>query len=98
MENNKLYVVVRKDLSKSQQAVQAGHALAEFLLKRSTDWCNGTLVYLQVSNESELKSLLSCLECDKICYEKFVEPDIGNEITAIASLGSNKYFKKLRLL
>jgi len=30
---DKLYVLIRKDLSIQQQAVQAGHAVAEFLLK-----------------------------------------------------------------
>lgn len=49
--NNKLYVVTRSDLTKSQQAVQAGHALAEFLLTQKTTWDNGTLVYLKVANE-----------------------------------------------
>jgi len=53
----KLYVLVRKDLSKSQQAVQGGHAVAEYLLRdRSSFWDNGTLVYLAVDDEEDLKS------------------------------------------
>jgi hypothetical protein len=52
----KLYILVRRDLSKSQQAVQGGHAVAEYLLRGpSTDWSNGTLVYLSVRDENELK-------------------------------------------
>jgi len=49
-------VLVRKDLSKSQQAVQAGHVVAEYLLRGPrTVWDNGTLVYLGVRDENELK-------------------------------------------
>jgi hypothetical protein len=33
----KLYVLVRKDLSPSQRAVQACHAVAEFLSKHLSD-------------------------------------------------------------
>lgn len=95
---HKLYIVTRKDLTKSQQAVQAGHALAEYLLKNNTTWDNGTLVYLSVPNKDILNYLTLRLKQDNISYTKFREPDLGDELTAIASLGSNRHFKYLKLL
>ena len=96
---HKLYVITRKDLSKSQQAVQAGHALAEYLLNnRLTNWDNGTLVYLKVNNEGELKRLTNDLNWSNIPHVSFKEPDIGNQLTAIASLGGNEFFESMRLL
>lgn len=95
----KLYVVVRKDLSKAQQAVQGGHALAEYVLRnRDTDWDNGTLVYLGIRDENELIDLTKKLDCDRICHTRFREPDIGDQMTAIASLGNNDHFKYMRLI
>lgn len=94
----KMYIVVRKDLSKSQQAVQGGHALAEYLLlNKDHSWTNGTLVYLGVRNENELKDLSKKLKSDEIHHESFLEPDIGNQLTAIASLGNNNHFEKINL-
>ncbi len=98
MLNDKLYVVTRNDLSKPQQAVQSGHALAEFLLNEETTWDNGTLVYLKVFNENELKRLTFNLGCGNISFVGFKEPDRNNELTAIASLGSNEFFKEMNLL
>lgn len=96
----KLYVVTRTDLTKSQQAVQAGHALAEYLImnEATSTWGNGTLVYLKVKDEKELISLQKSLECGKVDHTLFREPDFGWQLTAMASLGSNEHFDKMRLL
>jgi hypothetical protein len=40
-------------MQRSQKAVQAGHALAQFMLERQDKtWDNGALVYLRVKDES----------------------------------------------
>lgn len=95
----KLYVVVRKDLSKSQQAVQGGHALAEYILQnKDTGWDNGTLVYLGIRNEREIIRLTSKLSYDRIDHILFREPDRDDEITAFACLGNNKHFEIMDLI
>ncbi len=51
----KLYVLVRKDLTLAQQAVQAGHAVAQYCCDfRDSDWNCGALVYLGVKDKYEL--------------------------------------------
>lgn len=95
----KLFVLVRKDLSPSQQAVQAGHAVAELLLNGSRKkWDNGTLVYLGVKNEEQLERWAYKLDVLNREYSRFREPDLDNQTTAIATVGQNKIFKRLQLL
>jgi len=99
LKDSKLYVLVCKNLSNSQRAVQAGHVVAEFLLNGpKTSWSNGILVYLGVENEFELEKWIFKLNCKEIKWIGFKEPDIGNQLTAIASEGNDKVFKKLKLL
>jgi len=79
--------------------VQSGHSIAEFLLKQKTDWDNGTLVYLGVKDELDLKKWIFRLEETKNKFEVFREPDIGNQITSIATVvDDEKIFKRLRLI
>ena len=95
---HKLYVVVRNDLSPSQQAVQAGHALAEYLkCNPDTEWDNGTLVYLVV-DEYRLENCILKLRKRNIDWVEFYEPDIGNQLTAIASLNDGRVFSNLPLM
>jgi hypothetical protein len=96
----KLYVLVRKDLSVSQQAVQAGHAVAEYLLGgfNESQWDNGTLVYLGVKNRGQLERWMSRLRDRDVKFAVFCEPDIGNEPTAIATTEGKELFKKLNLV
>lgn len=95
----KLFVIVRKDLSTSQQAVQAGHALAEYLLHgQFSRWNNRTLIYLGVKGLTQLENLKRKFEAEDIPYIEFREPDLKNEITAIATDMNNHFIEKLNLL
>jgi len=93
----RLYVLVRKDLPESYRAVQAGHAVAEWLL-HDQSWRNETLIYLTVANESSLYRWADKLDRKEIKWIGFKEPDIGNQLTAIASVSDGRIFRNLELL
>ncbi len=95
----KLYVIVRKDLTHSQRAVQAGHALAEYLLHSPNfRWKNETLIYLGVKGLKQLENLKRKLELQGIIHVEFREPDLNDEVTAIASDQECRIFERMNLL
>lgn len=95
----KLYVIVRKDISISQRAVQAGHAVADYLLHSpSARWNNGILIYLGVKGLNQLEHLKRKFKLEGIPYIEFKEPDMNNETTAIATDVNSKYTERLNLL
>lgn len=85
----KLYLVVRADLSPAQQAVQAAHALQAFnllhpgLTRRWYDESN-TLAMLEVTDEAKLSELASVADAFGVEAARFREPDLGDSLTAIA--------------
>lgn len=93
----KLYILVRKDLSLSQICVQAGHAVAEWMIynydgnSSENVWTNGTLVYLGVENEAMLldwyKKLAALVKFDNLPVH-FAEPYYNHEMTAFGILGT----------
>jgi hypothetical protein len=97
--DEKLYVLVREDLPVAQQAVQAGHAVAEYLLRGpSSSWPNGTLVYLSVPDEERLNRWGVNLDFLGVPFVVFKEPDIGNEVTALAAVTNDeRVFRSLQL-
>lgn len=94
----KMFVVIRKDIPKIHQAVQGGHALAEYLLHEQTSWTNGTLIYLGIKGPNQLENLKDKFDREGIPYREFREPDIDNQITSIATDMENRHIKKLNLL
>lgn len=96
-----MYILTRKDLPNAYRACQAGHALAEFMLRhpgQAQEWGNHTLIYLQVDNEDRLKYWGDKLTRKGLTWEGFREPDIGNQLTAIACYCDGKPFSNLKLL
>lgn len=107
-EGDKFTTITRRDLSLGYQAVQSAHALADFAIEHTEpfkSWQLGSnyLVCLTVETEEELKFLAKRLKCFGIKITEFREPDIGNELTAIAvecmpKKEHSKLFKNLKLL
>lgn len=102
-----MYVLVRRDLSPSQQTVQSCHAVAEFMLHHGHKPCvrkwagdDRFLIALGVKDLAELKDWQMKLKQKGMAAEAFVEPDIGDQETALAvhPTSDRSLFKKLRLL
>ena len=82
----KMFVIVNKNLSKSQQGVQGGHALAQFALDhpdKFREWRNRTIVYLK----ADLEWMQRFETSDH--YSEFLEPHWDNQLTAFAVYGPN---------
>lgn len=84
-----MYVVVRQDLHQDYQSVQAGHAAIQFQHdhpKIAKEWHDKSkyLVYLSARDEEHLKDLIYKSQVRNIKISVFREPDIDNQITAVA--------------
>ena len=59
MRKARIYTLTRTDISKGQQAVQSGHALAQYLIEYNphltNDWNNGSIINLYLGKEKSLK-------------------------------------------
>ena len=86
---DKVTVVTRRDISPGYQVVQSCHALADFAIEHRQifeAWQKGSnyLACLAAKNEEQLWHLAAKLDHYGIKYTLFKEPDIENELTAIA--------------
>ena len=89
INNQKLRVVTRRDLTPSQQAVQACHAAIDFQHEHPEDsrvWQTKSnyLALLTVADEDALIKLITKAILLGIKHTIFREPDLGNVITAVA--------------
>jgi len=103
----RLYVLTRNDLGAVYQSVQGAHAVAQFMLDYpDNEWKNGYLIFLAVENEKELydwkeqvvfkNSTKSILKQTPI--SGFFEPDLDNQLTAIAVYSTGSKFSKLPIV
>ena len=76
------------DLSKSQQAVQVGHAIREWCWNSPSQWKHWekTLVLLKAQNLAHLQSVSHSFS-DRADMVTWHEPDLDNEMTSFAVLG-----------
>jgi hypothetical protein len=81
-----VYVIVRNDISKAQQAVQGMHAAQVFAANHPDDYSKRTLVFVTCRHRELLDMKDAFLQRGQE-YETFVEPDMDNETTAIAARG-----------
>jgi len=96
----KMYCLIRSDLTHSYRACQAGHAIAQYFLDygKHEVWDNGTMIYLKIKNEAQLKKWKEKLQNVGLNFSEFIEPDLGNQLTAISCIDKGDIFQKLSLL
>lgn len=84
-----MYVVTRDDLGTGYQIVQTAHAAAEFSLDHPTiarSWRDESryMVVLTAPDEAALATLALDAQAKNIPVTKFYEPDVDDQLTAVA--------------
>lgn len=81
------YVFVRQDISPEYQLVQAAHATMALgkALAPEHDPHNTYFTVVGVADGKSLTDVIPMLKANGFPYVAFVEPDIGNQVTAIAT-------------
>jgi hypothetical protein len=96
------YILVRSDLPKEHQVVQASHAAIKAAKKFGHPEIHQNLVVCHVKDENELIHWSRILFGNDVDYQMFQESDMDNQVTALATEHvqgeKRKIFKKLRLL
>lgn len=98
-----MYAFVREDIPLVNQLIQCCHACMESTrLYPPLDSVIPNLVVLAADNENNLNLIAKELELNSIKYVLFREPDMNNEITAIATeplfITKRKVFRNYKLL
>lgn len=91
----RLYVLIDNKLDSIYGCVQGGHVVAQWLLSHpNQNWNNSYLIYVS-ADIPKWKKKLDILEID---YTEFKEPDLNNQITALAVLNNDRIFRNLQLI
>tara|TARA_Y100000310_G_scaffold339525_1_gene432460 strand:+ start:1212 stop:1481 length:270 start_codon:yes stop_codon:yes gene_type:complete len=88
-----MYVLIQKQYDPSYRAVQAGHALTEYLLKNG-EWQNETLIY--ILSDDILFDYQILKEMGLELYP-FYEPDVDNQMTAFSCYSDHKVFHRYEM-
>jgi len=101
----KLYVAVREDLPPGLQAAQACHAVREFTARHpdlDQEWFerSKTLVLVGVPDEAAVHALARAAAHAGAPFAVNLEPDLGDQVTAIALTGkeAKRLMRELPLL
>ena len=95
-----MFILVRKDLGSPYKMVQGAHALAQYALENTqlfNEWKNETIVFLDVNDEKSLYKWKDKLFYSDKVISTFHEPDIDNQLTAIACYDDGEMMKNLQI-
>lgn len=92
---SRLYVLCSHKLDPVYSCVQGAHAVAEYHLDNGDqEWKNEYLIFLK----ADVRRWKKKLERMGLKFTEFYEPDLDNQLTAIALVDSGTIFRNLKLV
>lgn len=96
LQISRLIVITRDDISPGYQLAQALHANSQFALEHPDlfkKWNNNYIISLSIESEEKLSILANKLTNIGVPISYFTEPDIGNQLTSICFIETDKTIK-----